>query len=194
VSSRPALPPARRIGLARPDLSAKEAIAIVLSVLRDGGLDVVPVDLRVQGAADRQGRLSIGSGTWDFLFWWEKQHACVEAHIVSNGNFAAGYVWKPFWQKVPPALGRWVDSTLAAEVVARELVLPGFRDNDAFFFDLTRHGPRQLWQVARAAYDVETSTARTHTFLLDIETATIVREKFKQQTGRKVVESWQHDR
>lgn len=191
----PPLPPRRQLELQRPDLSAKEGLKVVRLVLEEAGLDLVPIGLRLAGAADLTGRLSVGTGAWEVLFWWQEQSVAVEAWIFFNGNFGAEYVVKPAWTRVPPPIqDPWVDSTVAAKAVSKEPVIPGVNRRDTLFLSLVENSSRRFWEVVRTAYDVETTTARTHTFLLDIERADVLAEEFKLTKGTVTVESWKRVR
>jgi hypothetical protein len=191
----PPLPPRKQLELPRPDLSAKEGLRVVRAALGEAGLDLVPIGLRLAGAADLGGRLSLGTGAWEVLFWWEEGSIAVETWIFSNGNFGAEYVAKPFWMQVPPPIEEpWVDSTVAAAAVSREPVLPGVKAKDDLFLRLVEKSRRRFWEVERHAYDVETATVRAHTFLLDIERADVLVERFKLIKGRATVESWKRIR
>jgi hypothetical protein len=191
----PPLPPRRQIELARPDLSAKEGLKVVQSALREADLDLVPIGLTLAGAADLAGRLRLGTGAWQVLFWWEERSVAVQTWIFFNGNFGAEYVVKPIWERVPsPIQEPWVDSTVAAKAVSKEPVVPGVNAQDVLFLSLVDKSRRRFWEVVRSAYDVETTTARTHTFLLGIERADVLAEHFKLTKGATTVDSWQRVR
>ena len=185
------LPPRTRLTLSRPDLSAREAVAIITDHAGNRIRQTNAFSVAIAGAADVTGRLNIAVGGWDVRFLTSQSDQYIYARLFANGNLS--FTRESMWDVPPPAFalnGEWIDSTLAADIIKNEPVPPTMGEPYSLFLGLrfvTVIG--LVWEVRRIYTESVNSLHVTQSFGINASNTDIAAETVEVKKAGILVES-----
>ncbi len=191
ISSKVDLPERRLLPLVRADLSAREAVALIVEHANSSIRRLPAFLVSIAGPADLQGRLHPQAGMWDVRFVAPEPGYYVCGSLAAGGflSFSLHQMWGP-----PPlpfeVTGEWMDSTAAAERVRSEPVLPGMVEPFSLFLSMQRVEEVGLaWDVRRFSVDAASRMSYAHSFGVNASDGELAAETVEVQRAGKVVES-----
>jgi len=152
------------------------------------------------GYISEDGRLATGVGRWNFVHAKTGGDETISAYLYANGSFGfrvdtGAFRIGPSVSDVPLS-GEWLDSTVIAEVVARE-PYPGEEDKGHGLL-MTLAPVRDLpllWEVNRSRTKMRGKGSHSrHTLFVDAYRGDIVFEGFDQWQANKKIDARQRDR
>lgn len=185
------LPPRTRLTLSRPDLSAREAVAIITDHAGNRIRQTNAFSVAIAGAADVTGRLNIAVGGWDVRFLTSPSDQYIYARLFANGNLS--FTRESMWDVPPPAFalnGEWIDSTLVADIIKNEPVPPTMGEPFSLFLGLrivTVIG--LVWEVRRIYTESVNSLHVTQSFGINASNTDIAAETVEVKKAGILVES-----
>lgn len=183
------LPPKSRLTLARPDLSAKEAVAFITAHAGDAIRRLQAFSVTIAGAADAGGRLA--TGAWDVCFLTLEPDQFIHARLFENGTLS--FALQSMRDRPPPAFdleGDWIDSTLAARAIENEPLPPSMGEHHSLFLSLRSVTDSGLfWEVRRIYGEPAKGLQVTQSFGIDASSGDIAVEAIEIQEAGVVVES-----
>ena len=195
VEKELALPPARKISLPRPELSAREALAAAKPYLRPLEREWQLTNLFGGGRLTPDGRLEAGVGLWDFRYEDTERRKSVRVWLHHNGSLSFRGNISP----VPadpaatylPLPNEWLDSTQIAEIAMREPLPEDWDQRYALTMSLRAWPDAPLvWEVRRFS-TLGTPPIRLEAHMLGFEAVTgqILLETFERREHGAVLES-----
>jgi hypothetical protein len=173
----------RNLPLPRPDLSAREAFALIDPFVTNSDIGWYPVKIGFSGALNRDGRLSVGVGAWEPSYIRESGGSFIRASLFFNGNLS-------FTKRDDPALALmnprprplpddWLDSTEISSIVARVLAPRELNDDFSLSLKLESDADGSArWIVERHILEREART--THRLYAFATTGVVAFEMFEQ--------------
>jgi hypothetical protein len=182
--------------LSRPDLSAREAVAIIVNQAGNSLRDTKAFSVTIAGAADVNGRLNIAVGGWDIRFLTSQPDQYIYARLFANGSVS--YTRESMWDVPPPAFaldGEWIDSTLAAEIIKEEPLPPTMGEAYSLFLSLRFVTDIGLtWQVRRIYTEPANSLHVTQSFGVNASSSDIAAETIEMKKAGVLSESRHRNR
>lgn len=184
------------VDLPRPDLSAREALGLI----RAHALDAHPAwegcMLFSEGAADKNGRLTANVGGWLVAYRAAAEPEVVRATLYCWGKLV--FRQSAAWVKHGPMFpldSEWIDSTAAAEIIAREPLIHGMDANNSLSLSLRVVQDIGLfWGVTRHFRDTSTQIATNHSFGIDARRGDIAVETLERIDQRGMRQRSRRDR
>ena len=192
------VPPARKLVLPRPDLSAREAFDIVEPFVSKLQPEWHLAEIFGNGRVKSDGRLDPSVGAWQFTYRKNTGVDFIYASLYFSGNLgfhgqtAPGYIAT----SLPPALALpndWLDSSDIAKIVGREPIPAGLSPNYSLVMRLRPEAEIPLiWDVTRHFVMADRRhDASDHLLAVDAKSGDIVFETFERKEGGKLVEARQ---
>ena len=189
------LPPNKSLALPRPDLSAQEALALILGnageILRQQPIWV----LATAGGANKRGRL-IEPFAWELRLFAIEPDRYVQVFLSFTGQLTFAYQKLQVSLPVAADLTRsWIDSTAAADSILPEPLPAGLTDRYTLFCSLGAHDQHGIvWNVDRISQDPTTNMMVRHKFLLNAETKILIGEAVTRHKSGVLIESQARER
>jgi hypothetical protein len=184
------LPEQRKIELVRPDLSAREAVVLILEHATPSIRCLPAFSVSIAGAADVLGRLVPAIGGWDVRFQvGDIQY--VTAALYSNGNLV--YRLEEMLVLPPPAFSlnsAWIDSTAAAEMMCREPLLAGMPEKYSTFLKMRMvEGVGLCWEVRRSGHEPGNGLHCSHSIGVNAANGDVAAETVDLRRAGVLIES-----
>jgi hypothetical protein len=190
------LPPRTQVTLSRPDVSAREAVAVISEHAGNRFRQTKAFSVTIAGAADLNGRLNIAVGGWDVRFLTPQPDKYIYAQLFANGNLS--FTLESMWDVPPPGFaldGEWIDSTLAADIIKHDPLPPAMGDRYSLFLSLRFVADIGLfWEVRRIYTEPANSLYVTQSFGINASNSIIAAETVKMKKAGVLVESRHRNR
>jgi hypothetical protein len=185
------LPPRTQIALSRPDVSAREAVCIISDHAGNRIRQMKAFSVAIAGAADVNGRLSIAVGAWDVRFLTSQLDQYIYARLFANGNLS--FTLESMWDVPPPGFAldsKWIDSTLAADVIKNEPLPATMGERYSLFLSLRFVADIGLfWEVSRIYTEPANNLYVTQSFGINASNSVIAAETVEVKKAGILVES-----
>jgi hypothetical protein len=173
----------RTLSLTRPDLSAREAFALIDPFVTNSGKGWYPVRIGYSGALNRDGRLSVGVGAWEPSYILDRGGSFIRAALFFNGNLSFKKNNDSALARMSPRLqalpSDWLDSTEISNIVAR--IPPPRELTENFSISMKLESivdGAARWIVERRSLEREART--THRLYILATTGVVAAEMFEQ--------------
>jgi hypothetical protein len=203
TAERLQLPPARKIALPRPDLSAREALELITPFVGSFGTAWRLVDVFGGGRLKQSGRLEPGVGVWQFTYIdpSNRNGDAVRIWLFFNGNLSfhgqssLGPV--TFGRSgLQPIESNWLDSSEIAEIVDGEPRPDGINEDCSLSMSLRPiDGAPLMWEITRLSvgHPQGSGTVR-HVLVVDAATGGVVFETLERREHGKITQARQRRR
>jgi len=203
AAERLQLPPARKIELPRPDLSAREALELITPFVCSFGTAWRVAGLFGGGRLKQDGRLEPGVGVWQFTYMNPEDRSgdAVGVWLFFNGNLsfhgqsATGQV--PSGRRgIEPLEGNWLDSSEIAEIVDGEPRPDGIKEDYSLSMSLRPiDGAPLMWEVTRLSVGHPHASGMVrHVLVVDAATGEVVFETLERREHGKAIHARQRRR
>jgi len=184
------------VDLPRPDLSAREAVELIHAHAVHSQPNWEGCVVSSEGAADKSGRLVPEIGGWLVIYSPASSANLIRATLYAGGNIV---LRQSIAVDEPPPLfqldTRWIDSTVAAEIICQEPLVEGMEDNFGFSLSLQAVPDLGLfWQLTRHCFERAANCALSHQFAVDASLGEIAAEVVQRISPRGVVQRRRRDR
>jgi hypothetical protein len=203
TAERLQLPPARKITLPRPDLSAREALELIAPFVSRFGTAWRLVGLFGGGRLSQSGRLEPGVGVWQFTYMDpnDRSDDAVEVWLFFNGNLsfhgqsAIGPVTS-VRRGIQPLEDNWLDSSEIAEIIYGEPLPHGFNKDYSLSMSLRPiDGAPLMWKVTRLSVGHPHASGMVrHVLVVDAATGGVVFETLERREHGKIIQARQRRR
>jgi hypothetical protein len=203
TAERLQLPPARKITLLRPDLSAREALELITPFVGSFSTAWRLVGVFGGGRLKQSGRLEPGVGVWQFTYMDpnNRNDDVIGVWLFFNGNLsfhgqsAIGPVTSV--RSGPhPLVGSWLDSSDIAEIIDGEPRPDGIDEDYSLSMALRPVDCAPLvWEATRLSvgHPQGSGTVR-HVLVVDAATGGVVFETLERREHGKIIQARQRRR